>query len=225
MELHGKKCIVTSSDAFDICHILPYSMYNTTARKSQVNHSNWQFFSYFSKTKDLINLIENEATLDRYWNLIPLSKTLHSMWGSAKCTFEPRINFNGNAWEVVLKFHWLNRREDGNHDDRIPLDFRTVSCMVRERYPEYPKDGGNVFRDPEGTRLRTGDIIRIQMPNRKDANNMQTVFSAQWVALQIAAMSGAALDPKLPFSDVWSDSDEDINTFGRIEAWHEAVTP
>lgn len=183
-------------------------MYNTKSRKSQVERSLPELFGYFGNTLEFDELISSEETLDHHWNLIPLQSQIHEAWGNAECAFKCLgIYPKDDKYIVKLQFHWLNlnkftKLELKNFDVSLSKFSRMVGDTL---YPEFPKEGGDILR-LDTTRIRTGDIFNITMPNEDDAKKMKVLIDAQWVVLRIAAMSGAAFDFRLS-SDSHLDSE------------------
>lgn len=171
-------------------------MYNTNPRKSQFSQSLTELFAYFGSTLEFDELISSEETLDHHWNLIPLQSPIHEAWGNAECAVKCLgIYPKGDKYIVNLQFHWLNVNKFTRSDlKNFDVSLSNFSRMVGDTlYPEFPNEGGDILR-LDTTRIRTGDIFNITMPNEDDAKKMKVLIDAQWVVLRIAAMSGEVLD-------------------------------
>ncbi|KAM3518847.1 hypothetical protein MY4038_009970 [Beauveria bassiana] len=199
----NEKCIFTHCTIVEVCHILGWALQSTGQKVDRVRKSMEELFAHFGIQDELESLLCGTTSSDQSWNMLTLSRHLHSLWGHGQIALEcmglaPTLNEKGmlegpSSTTITLRFFWLNVKKDWRANDKFKLNYDTLSEMSRDRFLPRALPGNRIFRDKDGRCVVSGNEVDITMPISK-ALKMRGVIDAQWHCLNIWAMSGAATD-------------------------------
>ena len=162
-----------------------------------------ELFAYFGDKSRLEELLCQGISSDKSWNMLTLSRLMHSLWDHDQIALEcmgiiPTLDeggriVNSDPATITLRFFWLNVKKGWRANDKFKLNYDTLSEMSRNRFLPKALPGNRIFRDKDGRCVVSGNEIDITL-SFHDAERMQAVIDAQWHSLNIWAISGAATD-------------------------------
>ncbi|KAL2755089.1 hypothetical protein ACRALDRAFT_211730 [Sodiomyces alcalophilus JCM 7366] len=176
------------------------------------------------------NIVALSPTIHRFWGkflygfkpldsppakLVPVPASRAKKRKSADdpieyCEFYAEWHWLPDRLHDALKDAQLVRPDGETRDFRMVLDFQkeevvqSVKRSLRESYhrPNLVSTSGATVRDQNGRLMQSGRLVTFKTET-KDLDDMKFLLKAQWLAIQLARMSGAAdvpdlLDPKRP---------------------------
>lgn len=197
----GDRCIMTKTDCPQVCHVLPFSWSGSDHGKI--------IGGLFTEMMDQLLFAEvvvdaemrfalTTGELDKSWNMICLSASLHTWWG--KCYFG--LKYLGmtpsdeDKVTVKLEFRWLkqNQHTKAIHtlDQQQRRDFRDELLQTPD-----PAVAANVC--PSNRPILSGQTVDVTLDDG-DAPYFISAIKIQWALVQLAAMSGGAEPTDEPLS-------------------------
>ena len=160
------------------------------------------------------------GTSDRTWNMITMSRNAHAYWGKAYFGLEwhdivgtEKVVESGVKTEHTsfrVQWHWLpskildavesqliTRQNEKLPPRRLvkldtPDDIRSIANAISEATSRTLfRTQNTTLRDHAGHLIETGRLFTLKVDSR-DLEKMKDVIDAQWLAIRMAAFSGAA---------------------------------
>ncbi|KAK7408866.1 hypothetical protein QQX98_008989 [Neonectria punicea] len=242
------RCVVTATGDAHVCHIIPFAW-----NKNQKNLTKTDYVlpSITSGLGFWINPIALPAiaalhaglgSSDKAWNMLTLTPTLHTWWGSGFFGFK----FMGKTpsescpdqTEVQLQFRWMPRSRETNATRKINLQDqrdpeRRLLADLDHHYGQRKRSSCTqpcelcsetrlriAYDSRNHHRVASGAIFKV-MRDTAFVEHFQVMIEIQWAIICAAAMSGAAQAPELLVS---SDDDDDYAYWlgvenEKIEEW------
>ncbi|GAB0146905.1 hypothetical protein EsHS_00007290 [Epichloe bromicola] len=197
----GSRCIVTKTDCPQVCHVLPFSWSGSDRGKIMAGlfteTMDQLLFAEFISDKEMGFAITT-GELDKSWNMICLSASLHMWWG--RCYFGLKYLGETPSDEskvtVKLEFRWLqqNQHTKAIHtlDQQQRRDFRDELLQT-----PHPAVAANVC--PSNRPILSGQTVDVTL-DEGDAPYFVKAIKIQWALVQLAAMSGGAEPTDEPLS-------------------------
>jgi hypothetical protein len=211
-------CILTKVGPVEVAHIYPFSMRHVDDMLEGPSPTFWDALKMLWK-KDRITAWQNAIFSTRkrteiVQNLVSLSPTLHTLWGSGDFALKP-IQLSDDRKTLDLEFHWLHSRKS---KIAIPLQrlppatydmLEMPSLKLPEERSAIQTAHSNVLTGEKlisgyKTSITTEDPDRLPLPDI-------ALLEMQWTLQRISALSGAA-EPESDFLDDDSSEEEEIGS-------------
>ncbi|KAL6693287.1 hypothetical protein J3F84DRAFT_380455 [Trichoderma pleuroticola] len=197
-------CVLTKAANPDVCHIMPSSISESKANISAFICSTFVSNLLGDSSDDIGHMLlrGRVGTLDKSWNMICLHPLARIWW--SECLFGLKclgIDSNGEQSTVKVQFHWMPINTVKPHQLAEPPYDKAVDTMLESMVSEVQE---GYFHG-----LKSGQTFEIQLASEEDAKKMQAVLNAQWVAVRLAALSGAARSWEWGLgNDLYEDGDD-----------------
>ncbi|PTB49664.1 hypothetical protein M431DRAFT_126057 [Trichoderma harzianum CBS 226.95] len=200
-----RTCILTKAANPDVCRIMPSSVAENKAEISAfitpVFLSDLLGRSGYKIGRILLRGTPN--TFEESWNMICLHPLLRMWW--SECLFGLKclgVDSNGEHFTVKIQFHWMPMNSVRPHQLVEPPYDKATSAMLESMASDVQE---GYFHG-----LKSGQIFEIQLPSEEDAEKMKAALDVQWVAVRLAALSGAARSWEWGLgNDLYDDGDDD----------------
>ncbi|KAL6789770.1 hypothetical protein J3E68DRAFT_412329 [Trichoderma sp. SZMC 28012] len=204
-----RTCILTKAENPDVCRIMPSSVAENKAEISAfitpvflsvlLGHSGFEI--------GRILLKGTPNTFEESWNMICLHPLLRMWW--SECLFGLKclgVDSNGEHSTVKIQFHWMPMNSVRPHQLVEPPYDKATSAMLESMASDVQE---GYFHG-----LKSGQIFEIQLPSEEDAEKMKAALDVQWVAVRLAALSGAARSWEWGFGNDLYDDRDDHGAYG-----------
>lgn len=253
-ERDGGVCVVTQSVDPDVCHILPFTLNNTSDNIEATRNVFSTLRNLMSpetqgRLIDLLCPTHNElGSSDKTWNMITLNTQLHRYW--SKAYFGLKLVEENNEPEppkdaedeefttIQVEWRWLPNKipkalekslgpissAKGHAAREVNFESETLESMASSIHDALTRTtpispmGATAKHSDSGRPIESGHIITLKA-KREDALITKTLIQLQWIAMQMAAFSGAGeiadeLDsrpptPHLPLFPLYDEDEEE----------------
>ncbi|KAL7907008.1 hypothetical protein GGI35DRAFT_457486 [Trichoderma velutinum] len=198
-----RTCILTKTANPDVCRIMPSSVAESKAEISAFLSPVF-LYALLGDSGSNIRWVLFDAipgTLDKSWNMLCLHPLVRMWW--SECLFGLKclgIESNGEHSTVKIQFHWMPMNSVKPHQLVEPPYDKAVDAMLESMVSDVQ---GGYFHG-----LESGQTFEIQLAS-EDAIKMKAALDVQWVAVRLAAMSGAARSWEWGLgNDLYEDGDD-----------------
>lgn len=136
------------------------------------------------------------------WNMICLHPLLRMWW--SECLFGLKclgVDSDGEHSTVKIQFHWMPINTVKPHQRVEPPYDKAIDTMLESMVSEVQK---GYFHG-----LESGQTFEIQLASEEDATKMKAALDVQWIAVRLAALSGAARSWEWGLgNDLYEDGDD-----------------
>jgi hypothetical protein len=215
------RCVITSDPINDVAHIYPFSLLkNKEEGIFGVRHSFWDYLENFWPVEkiaaweaELFPTGICEMGIERVYNLITLSSTVHRAWNRGAFALKP-ISVYDNNTTLKVKFFWQKKQTDAQATTSLlTTPFSTEGLDHNEGAFE---SGIARFFNCRDERIKSGDFFELKTNDaiEKPLPSFQ-LLEMQWFLQRVIGMAGAAA----PYEPGWADddSDEEIPNLGLDE--------
>ncbi|EHK16119.1 uncharacterized protein TRIVIDRAFT_65061 [Trichoderma virens Gv29-8] len=185
-----RACVLTKATDARACAIIPFTL--TASQENISTFTNSMFYSDIlgHTTRANIGRIMHSQPLgglNKSWNMLCLHPTLCTWW--SQCLFGLKYlgfvtNGDGSSVAVQIQFYWMPRNWVKPQELAEPPYDEAIDAMLQTVVADEQRDS---FPD-----LESGKIFEVLIDNEEEALKMKVALECQWVAVRIAALSGAA---------------------------------
>ncbi|KAF3067601.1 hypothetical protein CFAM422_008439 [Trichoderma lentiforme] len=201
-----RTCILTQAANPDVCRIMPSSVAESKAQIGALLTPAFLSILLGQSGLKIARILLNGApdTFEQSWNMICLHPLVRLWW--SECLFGLKclgIDSNGEHSTVKIQFHWMPMNSVRPHQPVEPPYDKATSAMLESMASDVQE---GYFHG-----LKSGQIFEIQLPSEEDAEKMKAALDVQWVAVRLAALSGAARSWEWGLgNDLYDDGDDHV---------------
>jgi hypothetical protein len=175
----------------------------------------------FTRITRLLNRLDEGGNMvlrcsDKHWNVIKMQTQMHRYWGKARFGLEPLMKttkLDDKFSTIRVRWHWLPRqlsdalsrhnaiRPGGDTSKpcrlRVDLYKEDLVSVIEEALQDFPGNRDVILPEDQfghlkhGRYIVTGKCFELKVET-EDAPKMTALLEAQWIAIRMAAISGAA---------------------------------
>ncbi|KAL7792805.1 hypothetical protein V8C43DRAFT_322149 [Trichoderma afarasin] len=202
-------CVLTKAANPEVCHIMPSSISVSEASISAFTSSTVVSNLLGDSGDEICHVFlrGNLGSLDKSWNMICLHPLVRMWW--SECLFGLKclgIDSNGEHSTVKIQFHWMPINTVKPHQRVEPPYDKAIDTMLESMVSEVQK---GYFHG-----LESGQTFEIQLASEEDATKMKAALDVQWIAVRLAALSGAARSWEWGLGNDLYDDGDDHGAYG-----------